>query len=239
MSQTEPGSAGTCGAPYDATLHAAMQENLQRTLPMARIDVQALPDCPDIRLGLINADFPTGPLDPDVMRAVVARPAYWALCWGSGLGLARLLYRHPAWVRGLRVVDLGSGSGVVAIAAARNGAREVIACDNDTDALMATASNARLNGVPIALAATLDDLPQCDLVLMADVLYDSANVPLLERATTLAPTVVVADSRVQEIPLPRYRRIAVVEASTMPNLGEFDEFGTVRVWASGTLIGAG
>ncbi len=93
---------------------------------MGRIVVQPLPGCPDMRLGLINADFPTGPLPGEVMNAVIHQPAYWALCWGSGLGLAQLLYRHPQWVRGRRVLDFGSGSGVVGIAALRNGAASVI-----------------------------------------------------------------------------------------------------------------
>jgi predicted nicotinamide N-methyase len=216
---------------------------------MARIDVQALPDCADIRLGLINADFSTGPLPGGVMRDVIAQPAYWAFCWGSGLGLARLLYRHPHWVRGQRVLDLGCGSGVVAIAAARNGAREVIACDNDPDALAAAACNAALNDVTLTLLGDFERLllgdferpplgdfePRqrgCDIVLMADVLYDNANLPLLARAAELAPIVIVADSRVAEIPLPGSRRIVEEDALTFPNLGEFDEFGTVRVWAT-------
>ena len=97
----------------------ALTEALQGTLPMGRIVVQPLPGCPDLVLGLINADFPTGPLPPEVMHEVIRAPAYWALCWGSGLGLSQLLYRNPHWVRGKRVLDFGSGSGVAGIAALR------------------------------------------------------------------------------------------------------------------------
>jgi len=202
---------------------------LQRSLPMARIDVQALPGVPEIRLGLINADFPTGPLPAGVMQAVIQRPAYWAFCWGSGLALARLLLDAPAWVRGRRVIDLGPGSGVVAIAAALAGAAEVIACDNDPDALAATGANAALNGVNVRL---VDDLAQIepgqDLLLMADVLYDRGNLPLLHEAAALARDVLVADSRITTLPVIGYRQIATLEALTFPNLGEFDEFRTVR-----------
>jgi len=202
---------------------------LRRTLPDARIEVQTLPGCPEIRLGLINADFPLGPLPAEVMQAVIARPAYWAFCWGSGLALARLLLDEPAWVKGRTVVDLGPGSGVVAIAAALAGAARVVACDNDPDALAATAANAALNGVTVELVDDLAKVPPGqDLLVMADVLYDRSNLPLLARAAALARQTLVADSRITELPDPAYREIGLLEALTFPNLGEFDEFRTVR-----------
>ena len=82
---------------------------------MARIERVALPDCEQITLGLINADFPTGPLPGEVVQDVLKRPAYWCLYWASGLALARFLFEDPPWVAGKTVVDFGSGSGVVAI----------------------------------------------------------------------------------------------------------------------------
>src|SRR5690606_27196310 len=88
---------------------------LKATLPMGHVEAQTLPGCPQITLGLINADFPLGPLPAEVMHDVIARPAYWALCWGSGLALARHLLDQPQWVAGRTVVDLGSGSGLVAV----------------------------------------------------------------------------------------------------------------------------
>lgn len=207
----------------------ALQVRLQRTIPDARLEIQPLPGCPSLRLALINADYPTGPLPETVMRAVIATPAYWAFCWGSGLALARWLLAHPDQVRGRSVVDLGPGSGVVAIAAARAGAARVIACDNDADALAATAVNARLNGVRVDLVASLEQVPaKQDLLLMADVLYDRSNLPLLRQAAGLAATTLVADSRIRELPDPAYRLFGTDEALTLPNLGEFDEFRTVR-----------
>ncbi len=208
---------------------------LNVTLPMGRIEVQPLPGCPNLVLGLINADFPTGPLPPEVMHEVIRAPAYWSLCWGSGLGLAQLLYRNPHWVRGRRVLDFGAGSGVVGIAAMRNGAASVTACDNDADARTATLANARLNGVDIEVCAELADAGEFDLVLMADVLYDRSNLPLLDALQRLAPTIMVADSRVADIPAAGFRLIAHVEALTIPNLNEFDEFRTVRVFACGSV----
>jgi predicted nicotinamide N-methyase len=210
----------------------ALTEALHETLPMGRIEVQSLPGCPNLRLGLINTDFPTGPLPADVMHAVIRQPAYWALCWGSGLGLAQLLYRHPEWVRGCRVLDFGSGSGVVGIAAMHNGAAAVVACDNDPAARAATAANALLNGVDVEVCADLEAAgARFDCALMADVLYDRANLPLLAALQRRADTVIVADSRVTDIPLPGFRLIDRIDARTQPNLNEFDEFRTVRVFA--------
>ena len=217
---------------------ADLTRALQATLPMARIEVRPLPDCA-VRLGLINADFPTGPLPPDVMPAVIAQPAYWALCWGSGLALAQLIERNPHWVRGRRVLDFGSGSGVVGIAAALAGAARVTACDNDAGARCATRSNADLNGVAIEVCAELAPSATFDVVLLADVLYDRDNLALLERLQAVAPTIVVADSRIAAIANPAYRTIAAVDARTLPSLGEFDEFKTVRVFVYGSVDSVG
>ena len=205
-----------------------LEQTLRRTLPDARIEVVPLPGCGILRLGLINADYQTGPLDPDVMQAVISSPAYWAFCWGSGLALARFLLERPEWVRGRSVLDLGSGSGVGGIAAALAGARRVVACDTDPDARLASAANAALNGVDVETSASLGG--QWDVLLMADVLYDRSNLPLLGLAQTHASDVMVADSRVTELPDPAYREIGRIDALTLPNLGEFDEFRTAHLF---------
>ena len=72
------------------------------------------------------------------------------LAFGSGrhattrLCLERLAAAPPI---GIDVVDYGCGSGILAIAAAALGARRVLAVDIDPQALLATAENARLNGM--------------------------------------------------------------------------------------------
>lgn len=205
-----------------------LEQALQRTLPDARLESVQLPDCKPIRLGLINADYQTGPLDPEIMQAVIRDPAYWAFCWGSGLALARFLLAEPDWVKGRMVVDLGSGSGVAGIAAALAGAARVVACDTDQDARLASAANAKLNHVQLEIR---DTLPQhCDILLMADVLYDRSNLGLLGLAQKHASEVLVADSRVTHLPDSSYREIARIEALTLPNLGEFDEFRTAHLF---------
>ena len=82
---------------------------LQRTLPDAALEITPLPTVEQIRLALINADFQTGPLPADVMHRVIANPAYWAFCWGSGLALARWLLSHPDFAARKRIADVGCG----------------------------------------------------------------------------------------------------------------------------------
>ena len=167
------------------------------------------------------------------MRDVIAKPTYWAFCWGSGLALARWLTNNPKVVKNKRVADLGSGPGVAAIAAKSAGAAKVWACDNDKQALPATKTNAELNKVDIELFANINGLPQdLDLLLMADVLYDSTNFALLEKIKTLNGTIIIADSRITNTEDPDFTLFHEAEVLTLPNLGEFDEFKTVRFFVT-------
>lgn len=215
-------------------LLAQLQPRLRKTLPDARIEISALPGLPEITLGLINADYQTGPLPGEVMHAVIANPAYWAFCWGSGIALARWILDHPETVRDQRVIDLGPGSGVVAIAASLAGAREVCACDNDPDALAATRINAELNGVQLTFASDLALLDgDHDVLFMADVLYDRANFGLIDIAKKKAHQIIIADSRVADVEDETFILTHADCALTIPNLGEFDEFRDVRFFRWG------
>jgi predicted nicotinamide N-methyase len=102
---------------------------------------------------------------------------YWAFPWAGGQALARHVLDHPALVAGRRVLDFAAGSGLVAIAAARAGAADVVAVDVDPFCRAAVALNAALNGVEIPFRAEdpLDGpLPECDVVLAGDVFYERA-----------------------------------------------------------------
>jgi predicted nicotinamide N-methyase len=104
-------------------------------------------------------------------------PPFWAFAWAGGQALARFLLDHPETVRDRLVIDVASGSGLVAIAAARAGAAAVTAYDIDPLAAAAIEVNASANGVTVR-AACADVLDQEDLpttgtgaVLVADAFY--------------------------------------------------------------------
>lgn len=93
-------------------------------------------------------------------------PPFWAFVWAGGQALARHVLDHPELVRGKRVLDLASGSGLVAIAAARAGAAEVAAADVDPQAVAAAGRNALANDV--ALTETVE---RPDVLLAGDAFY--------------------------------------------------------------------
>ena len=104
-------------------------------------------------------------------------PPFWAFAWAGGQALARYLLDHPRAVRGRNVIDVASGSGLVAIAAALAGAATVAAYDIDPLAAAAIEVNAAANGVTVgAVCADVlddDDLPARGpgLVLAGDAFY--------------------------------------------------------------------
>jgi predicted nicotinamide N-methyase len=99
---------------------------------------------------------------------------YWAYHWGGGLALARHVLDRPRIVKGKRVLDLGSGSGVVAIAAMKAGAKSVLAADVDPYAVTAIGLNAEANDVTVRTVLrdlTAEAPPDVDMVLVGDLFY--------------------------------------------------------------------
>jgi len=210
-----------------------LDRHLQKTLSRGRVAVSRPAGCPQIPLHLFDPSVLEGPLSHEEAQAVVAEPAYWSFCWASGQVLASWILANPGWVADRRVLDFGAGSGIVAIAAARAGAREVIACDLDPASLDAVAANAALNGVSITLCNDWHERPdELDVVTAADVLYDPENRPLLQAFKTAAPTVLLADSRVRDLGDAAYALQTTIEARTWPDLNEFEEFNRVRIYVA-------
>lgn len=103
-------------------------------------------------------------------------PPFWAAAWPGGQALARYVLDHPEVVAGRTVLDLGSGSGLVAVAALRAGASRVVASDVDPCSRTAIELNAELNGVgPVDVRGDLLDGepdPGIEVILAGDVCYD-------------------------------------------------------------------
>lgn len=119
-------------------------------------------------------------------------PPYWAYLWPGGAALIAHLAAHPDLVAGKRVLDLGAGSGLVGIAAAKLGAARVIASEVDPVACQIIALNAALNGVAVELTGDLlhGPTPAVDLILVGDLFY----------AADLARAVIAFLTRTQPIP---------------------------------------
>ncbi len=101
---------------------------------------------------------------------------YWAFAWPGGQAIARYLIDNPGLVAGKRVIDIGSGSGIGAIAAIGAGARSVLAVDIDPLAETAIRLNGVLNECNAVLETSTDDVlgfePEADVVLISDLVYE-------------------------------------------------------------------
>ena len=158
-----------------------LQRSLSELLGDAQLVACELPGTA-LQLWLIDAHNMDRAFTPEETRRILHEPPYWSFCWASGLAMARYLAENPHWVAGKRVLDFGAGSGVAAIAAARAGALEVVACDLDPLALAACRANAALNGVELSYSEDFfAESDRFDLILVADVLYDRENLPLLDQ----------------------------------------------------------
>ncbi len=208
-----------------------LTEKLRGVLKDALLVPAALPLTPEIRLYLLNPDYPHRSFTDEERRVLMDEPPYWAFCWSSGQVLAKWIRDCSAHIAGKRILDFGAGSGVAAVAAALCGAESVVALDCDPLSLEAIKANAALNGVALEATDALDSRGgQFDIIFAADVLYDRTNLSFLEVFTKLAPRVVVADSRIKAVPAP-YQVIGTGHAVTCPDLDEPDELSFVRIFA--------
>jgi predicted nicotinamide N-methyase len=196
----------------------------------AKLVACVLPET-ELKLWLIDAENMDRAFTTEETRRILHEPPYWSFCWASGLALARYLAERPQWAEGKRVLDFGAGSGVAGIAAAKAGALEVVACDLDPLAIAACRANAELNNVQLSYSTDFfAEADRFDLILVADVLYDRANLPLLDEFLSRGREALVADSRVRDFRHPAYRRLEMLEAFTLPDLAEPEEFRHVSLY---------
>lgn len=104
-------------------------------------------------------------------------PPFWAFPWVGGQALARYVLDHPEVVAGRRVLDFATGGGLVALAAKRAGAAQVLAVDIDPVAIAVARRNAAHNALAIELvtADIVGTEPACDVVLTGDICYDRSS----------------------------------------------------------------
>jgi predicted nicotinamide N-methyase len=154
---------------------------------------------------------------------------YWAFAWAGGLAIARHLQEHPELVRGRRVFDLASGSGLCAIAAMRVGASTVTAADIDAFSCAAIERNARANGhrVTVLHRDVLDaDPPEVDIVLAGDCWYDAGlaerALPWLRRTRDRGIDILVGDPGRRYLPTGELVQLASYDVHTTTELEDMD-----------------
>jgi len=208
-----------------------LQKNIKQTLPEAHLRETTLPLLPEMRLYLLDPVNLQRMFSRQETRRIVRNAPYWSFCWASGQALGAYISQRKTLIDGKKVLDFGSGSGVVAIAAARAGAERVIACDSDGHALEAIRANAELNRVFIEAIRSLGELKgEVDLILVADLLYDSENFPLLDYFFAYTDQILLADSRIKHFQHPRYHQVDHITAQTIPDLKEGEEFNRVQIY---------
>jgi predicted nicotinamide N-methyase len=151
----------------------------------ANTEISSPPLAPEIHLHLATEVTPIWQATEQSLSRWGTPPPFWAFAWAGGQALARYILDHPATVAGKEVLDICSGSGIVAIAAAKAGAAKVVAAEIDPFAAASIELNAALNGVSIGVE-TRDMLDRTVIgwgaVLAGDVCYEE---PMASRAIGL------------------------------------------------------
>ncbi|MDI3286150.1 50S ribosomal protein L11 methyltransferase [Polyangium sp. 15x6] len=209
----------------------------------------APPLLPEIRLRLATEVTPLWRATEAFLQTHGIEPPFWAFAWAGGQALARLVLDQPELVRGKAVLDLASGSGLCAIAAARAGARRVVAVDTDPLAAVAITMNAEDAGATVEAhvedALVRAGLPPwaegAEVVLAGDVCYDAAMtrvvLPWLRERAAEGKVVLLGDPGRAYLPSEGIEEIARYRVPVIDDVeGTTEKWGVVyRV----TLAGGG
>lgn len=202
----------------------------------ANTAVLSPPLVPELRLHLASESVPLWQRTEEELGTIGLPPPFWAFAWAGGQALARYVLDTPETVSGRDVIDLASGSGVVAIAAARAGAARVLAADIDPFATAAIAINAELNGV--TLAVTGEDLldkpaPPARTVLVGDLFYECGIaeklIACLDAAIAAGSAVLIGDPGRSYLPKDRLEEVATYQVPVTREL-EDGEIKRTSVW---------
>jgi predicted nicotinamide N-methyase len=194
--------------------------------------LSAVPLVPEIRLYQASEPMSVWQHTEQATGRTGLDPPFWAFAWPGGQALARHLLDCPEAVVGQHVIDVASGSGLVAIAAARAGAATVTAYDIDPLAAAAITVNAAANAVTV-LAVCADVLsddglpaPGTDLVLVADAFYErelAAQVlRFAERSQARGAAVLAGDFGRAYLPRARLRPLASYDVPGLAALEDAD-----------------
>lgn len=190
---------------------------------------------PEIRLHLATELTPLWHATESYLNQININAPFWAFAWVGGQALARYILDHPDTVTGLHLVDIGSGGGIVSIAAAMAGAGHVTALDIDPIAADVCHLNAALNGVSDRIATVTDDaitfdLEPFDLILVGDVCYTRGeSADLADHLREAAAPVLFGDPGRKFLPREGVRQVATYTVETSQEI-EAHPITAASVW---------
>ena len=172
------------------------------------------PHVPEVKLHLADEAHDLWHRTEEELQESGLEPPFWAFAWAGGQGLARHVLDNPETVRGKRVLDFATGSGLVAIAAMKAGAASVLAADIDPFTEDAVLLNAALNAV--AVAHTSDNLVgsagEWDVILAGDVFYDqhmaATILPWFNTLAASGTTILIGDPGRAYLPKQRLKKLS-------------------------------
>jgi predicted nicotinamide N-methyase len=202
----------------------------------ANTQLSAPPLVPELKLYLAAESLPIWQKTEDELGQLNVPPPYWAFAWAGGQALARYILDTPTTTRGTRVLDLGTGSGLTALAAMRAGATSVLAADIDTLALAAVRLNAEANGITLETTAVnlLAQAPQpFDVVLVGDLFYErqlaDAVISYIDAAHAQGARILIGDPQRNYFPKTRFTQVAEYRVPVTREL-EDSEIKRTAVW---------
>jgi predicted nicotinamide N-methyase len=186
------------------------------------------PIVPEIELRVGGASMPLWEAAALADMRPAVPPPYWAWPWPGGQTVARYVLDMPEVVLGRRVLDVGTGGGIVAIAAALAGAAHVTADDIEPYAITAARLNAEANGVELTFRdddlVGLDD--GWDVVLAGDVWYEAElaerMTPWLRELSGRGATVLTGDLGRAYLPTDGLVELARHDIPTLVDLEDTD-----------------
>jgi predicted nicotinamide N-methyase len=203
---------------------------------LANTRLKSPPHTPEISLYLADEITPIWKLTEDELGEMGLPPPFWAFAWAGGQALARYLLDHPAEAKGKRVLDIGAGSGLVAIAAMKAGAKAANGCDIDGFCRTAVELNARANGVEVGFGQRDPfDLPppEAELICAGDIFYEeplaTRAMAWLTRAKTKGARVLLGDPGRSYFPKSGLVKLAEYSVATTREL-EDSEIKKTAVW---------
>lgn len=185
----------------------------------------APPHVPEIKLYLAEESVPIWQKTEEELGEMNVPPPFWAFAWAGGQALARYLLDNPHEVAGKIVLDLGTGSGLAAIAAMKAGAASVLAADIDPIALASAHLNADANSVVLSTTQrdVLSEAPGTfDIILVGDLFYErdlaERVLTYISLAKSRGARVLVGDPQRSYFPTDRFTCAAAYEVAVTREL---------------------